>query len=195
LEAVCAPGVAFVQSGYLTTRTIARPDVFARALEEGFDDVRVGVHDSVEVVFGYDWIGPVSASPRPRIAHVLTSTLAAGGYGPIHSSDGVMESIVRHLQRAAYWGTLLAAAALGKSYAVLTLIGGGVFGNPLPIVWESILWACDRTLPLLHKNLCVIVNGYALGARIERRELVEGAAARGGTMVVFDEHSVRVSEP
>ena len=31
--------------------------------------------------------------------------------------------------RAAYLGTLLAAATLGQHLAVLTLIGGGVFGN------------------------------------------------------------------
>jgi hypothetical protein len=104
-------------------------------------------------------------------------------------------AIVRQLQRAAYAGTLLAAASLGKSYVVLTMIGGGVFGNPLPVIWESILWAADLARPVLHGDLCVIVNGYALGRAIPRRALFEAAAARGGTLAVFDGDSVTVGEP
>jgi hypothetical protein len=79
LEAVCSPGVAVVLNGYLKAASLARPDVFSRALEEGFADLRAGVHDAVEVVFGYDWLGPVPAAPAQRIAQVFTSTLAAGG--------------------------------------------------------------------------------------------------------------------
>jgi hypothetical protein len=194
LEAVCSPGVASVQSGYLTPGSIARPSVFANTLEAHFDDVRVGIHDDVEVVFGYDWVGPVSRAPHVRIAHVLTSTLAAGSYGSV-SSDAATHLIILQLQRAAYAGTLLAAAALGKAYAILTLIGGGVFGNPIPIVWQSILWAVDLVQPLLHRDLCVIVNGYSLGQRISAGTLFEDAAARGGTMIVYGEDSVRVAGP
>jgi hypothetical protein len=195
LEAVCSTEVAVVRSGYLTIASIARPDVFARALDERFDDIRVGVHDAIEVVFGYNWLGPVPAAPQHRIAQVFTSTLAAGGYGQVKPSDGAALSIIRQLQRAAYAGTLLAAASLGKSYAVLTMIGGGVFGNPHPVIWESILWAVDFIRPLLHKDLCVIVNGYSLGRQIPPRQLYEAAVARGGTMAVFDAHSVRVGAP
>jgi hypothetical protein len=185
LDAVCSPDVAVVRNGYLSARTIARPDVLARLLEERWDDLRVGVHDGVQVVFGYDWLGPVPPV-APRIAHVLTSTLAAGLYGGIDSGDGgAMSTIIRQLQRAAYAGTLLAAAALGKEHVVLTLIGGGVFGNPVPVIWESILWAVDWVKPMLHRDTCVIVNGYALGKRVEERALEEGAASRGGTVFRF----------
>jgi hypothetical protein len=191
LEAVCPPDVAAVRSGYLTPGDIRRPGAFAGALEERFDEIRVGVHDDVEVVFGHDWIGPVP-SPRPRIAQVLTSTVAAGLYGHVRASDRDMGAIVRQLQRAAYAGTLLAAVSLGKSYVVLTLIGGGVFGNPVAVIWESILWAVDLVTPLLHMDMCVIVNGYSLGGRVPTRELREAAAARGGTLAVFEPESVIV---
>jgi hypothetical protein len=103
-----------------------------------------------------------------------------------------MGAIVRQLQRAAYAGTLLAAVSLGKSYVVLTLIGGGVFGNPVAVIWESILWAVDLVTPLLHMDMCVIVNGYSLGGRVPTRELREAAAARGGTLAVFEPESVIV---
>ena len=194
LESVCAPGVAAVRNGYLSTRTIADPAAFLRALDERFDTLRVGLHDGVEVAFGHDWLGPV-ATPAPRIAQVLTSTLAAGGYGRLDDSDGTMLGIVRRLQRAAYLGTLLGAASLGKSFAVLTLIGGGVFRNPVSIIWESILWAVDQVAPLLHRDLCVVVNGYALGRQLATRALYEAAAARGGTLVVYQGEAVHVGAP
>jgi len=103
-----------------------------------------------------------------------------------------MMTIVRQLQRAAYAGTLLAAAALGKSHVALTLVGGGVFGNPVATIWEAILWAVDEVCPLLHKDLSVVVNGYALGMQVPRRTLHEAATARGGALVVFDATSARV---
>jgi hypothetical protein len=192
LASVCAPDVAAVRCGYLTPDSIRKPAAFARALEDRFDDIRVGVHDGVEVVFGHDWLGPVSANDRPQIAHVLTSTLAAGLYGHVRASDDDVLAVIRQLQRAAYAGTLLAAAHLGKSHVVLTMIGGGVFGNPVAIVWESILWAADLVAPLLHEDMCILVNGYSLRGRISLREVCEGAQARGGTLSVFDQASVEV---
>jgi len=80
--------VAPVRCGYLTPDSIRKPEALARALEDRFDDIRVGVHDGVDVVFGHDWLGPVSAKERPRIAHVLTSTLAAGAYGHVTQARG-----------------------------------------------------------------------------------------------------------
>lgn len=195
LEEVCAPDIASVTCGYLKPQAIARPALFARALEERFDDIRVGIHDSVEVVFGHDWDGPVPRAPHHTIAQVFTSTLAAGGYGRLDPSNVDMMTIVRQLQRAAYAGTLLAAAALGKSHVGLTLVGGGVFGNPVATIWEAILWAVDEVRPLLHTDLSVVVNGYALGMQVPRRTLHEAAAARGGALVVFDATSARVGCP
>jgi len=132
------------------------------------------------------------SAPGHRIAHLLTSSLAAGGYSRLDPSNPAMLTIVRQLQRAAHLGALLAAAALGKSYVVLTLIGGGVFGNPIPVIWESILWAVDTVLPLLHRDLVVTVNGYSLGQRMPAATLREAAAARGGALVVFERTSVSV---
>ena len=108
--------------------------------------------------------------------------------------DPAMQTIVRQLQRAAHLGALTSAAALGKSYAVLTLVGGGVFGNPVPVIWESILWALDAVRPLLHRDLCVALNGYNLERHVPRALLAEAAAARGGALVVFDRTSVLVGE-
>lgn len=193
LEAVCAEGVARVDSGYLMTSNIARPELFAQALTERFDQLRVGVHDGVEVVFGGNWDGPVTADPPPTIAQVFTSSVAAGGYSRLDLADADTATIVGQLQRAAHEGTLLAAASLGKSFVLLTLIGGGVFGNPVPLVWAAILRAVDAVAPLLHRDLVVAVNGYSLGQRVPHAELQAAAQARGGALLLFERGAVRVA--
>jgi hypothetical protein len=65
--------------------------------------------------------------------------------------------MVRQLQRAAYLGTLLAAVVLGKHTVVLTLIGGGVFGNPTRVIWDAIHWAVDEVRQYT-ASLDVLVN-------------------------------------
>lgn len=194
LEELCADGAAFVTSGYLMMHNIERRADFARALEDRFDEIHAGIHDEIEVVFGHDWSGPVPGAPGLTIAQALCSSVAAGGYSRVDPHDPAAQTIIRQLQRAAHLGALTAAAALGKSYVVLTLVGGGVFGNPVPVIWESILWAIDSVRPLLHRDLCVVLNGYNLGHHVPRARLAEAATARGGDLVVFDRTGVSVGE-
>lgn len=183
LADVAAPGIATVRSGYLRAPDIADPAALARALEDGFEAIRVGVHDGVEVVFGHDWLGAVEGAPHRTIAQALTSTLAAGMYGDLDEGERAVVTICRQLQRAAYLGTLLAAAALGKERVGLTLIGGGVFANPIEIIWEAILWAADHARPLLHRDLVVAVNGRDLGMQLPPPRLRAAAIERGGGLV------------
>ena len=179
---VATPGVAAVRSGYLLAPEIVDKPAFARTLEERFDRVRIGLHDDIEVVLGYDWDGAVEGARS--IGQVLTSTLAAGAYGGLVRGDG--GPICRQLLRAAYLGTLLGAAALGKRYVVLTLIGGGVFGNPIPVIWEAIRWALTEVEPYLHRDLLVAVNGRNLGESVPATDLLAVARARGGALVRFE---------
>ncbi|APR75349.1 Hypothetical protein A7982_00695 [Minicystis rosea] len=165
---------------------------FARLLEERFDDIHAAIHDDVEVVFGHHWNGPVPGAPDTTIAQVLCSSVAAGGYSHLDPSDESARIILRMLQRAAHLGALTAAAALGKSHAVLTLVGGGVFGNPVSLIWESILWALDAVCPLLHRDLCVVLNGYNLGQQVPRAEILAATAERNGALVRFDRTTVSV---
>jgi hypothetical protein len=194
LEEVCAGGVGSVESGYLMTHNIARPEVLARRLEEQQDDLRAGVHDAVEVVLGADWDGPVPGAPHHTIAQVLCSTVAARGYSALPADNLALGAVVRGLQRSAHLGTLLAAAALGKSHAVLTLVGGGVFGNPVPVIWESILWAVDAVAPLIHRDLHVVVNGRELGWHVKPPVVAAAVAARGGVLVTYDRDGVSVMD-
>jgi hypothetical protein len=65
-----------------------------------------------------------------------------------------------------------------------------VFGNPVPLVWASILEAVDAVRPLLRRDLAVVVNGYSLGQQVPHASLREAAAARGGGLLVFSRTSV-----
>ncbi len=131
------PNVGQVHNGYLSSHGVRQPARLAETLDRQLDQIRVGVHSDVEVVFGVNWGGPVP-EPRPRIAQVFTSTLALGGYST--KTDGLADAC-RPLLRAAYLGTLLAACGLGARRVVLTLIGGGAFGNPMHTIWEAVRWA------------------------------------------------------
>lgn len=189
LEDVCDDNLARVQSGYLRAADVRDPGAYARALEENFKFIRVGVHDDVEVALGFDWYGAVEGAPR--VAQVFTSTLAVG-YGGGDLSDAQVLAVCRQLLRGAYLGALLAARALGQHTAVLTLIGGGAFRNPTALIWESIVWAVDEVQRLAPGALDVVVNGRRIEREVPPEALVEAARARGGVVVDLSHDRVYV---
>ena len=179
--------IADVRSGYLQASNIWNAESLAAALAKNFEQVRVGVHDDVEVVFGHDWDGPVP-SPQQRIAQVFTSTVALGGYSRDDGSSA-LASVRRDVLRAAYFGTLLGAAALRKHTVVLTLIGGGVFGNPRDEIWEAIRWAMSRVDDLVAGSMHVVVNTRETIAEIDRAEV----RSRGGYLAEFNGGAVAIT--
>lgn len=172
------PEVGRVTGGYLTSETVAQPRRLRAALEAGFGRIRVGVHTDLPVLLGYDFHGAVSG--QPRIAQVFTSTYAQG-YSRRGALAGDLDAVCGLLLRAAYLGTLLAAALTGQRTVVLTAIGGGVFANPHPVIWEAIQWALDQTAPRLTAPLDVIFNARDL--TVPREELVHAARARDGFLL------------
>jgi hypothetical protein len=182
--------VARVHNGYLTDQGVPDPQALVAALEANFERICVGVHDDAQVVLGYGWDGRVEGSEQRRIGQVFTSTVAGGGYGGERLGPA-FEAAARQLLRAAYLGTLLAAATLGRTRVVLTLIGGGVFGNPIPLIWEAILWALAEAERVAPRDLDVFVNGRRdlIGApprRVGRVEVLAAVRGRGGAIVEFD---------
>lgn len=88
------------------------------------------------------------------ISQAMTSTLAGGGYSDADTDTPVYKAIQRQLLRAAYLGILLGALTTGKKRVLLTAIGGGAFGNPHPLIWESILWAMNELEALPSCSCC-----------------------------------------
>jgi len=190
LESVCSPGIAEVRSGYLTSSGITERSAFLAELENHFEDIRVGVHDEIPVILGYNWDGGVPGTRR--IGQVFTSTLAGGGYSGASAGDSNYRPICTALLRAAYLGTLLAAVALGRPKVVLTLIGGGAFGNPVRLIWDSICWAINEVEPLVSAAMDVVVNGRNLGDHMRVEEILPAVRARDGVVVVFAPNGVSV---
>ncbi len=174
-----------VRGGYLRAGDLRDHAAAARALRAHTDDIRVGVHQDVEVVFGHDWHGAVAladGAPR-RITQVLTSTLAGGGYSGRAELTGALGEVCAALLGAAYLGTLRAATALGQHTAVLTLIGGGVFGNPHALIWDAIAAAvadAASASAAAAGDLHVIVNCHSTLA--DRARVLALVHAHGGQL-------------
>jgi hypothetical protein len=190
LADVFPPGRSPVRNGYLAGDGGLGGgglggDAVATALDDQFDAIRVGVHDQAEIALGYDWYGTVQDADHYRIAQCFTSTVAAP-YGGRSAFGANFERVCQQLLRAAYLGTLLAAIALDRSPVVLTLVGGGAFGNPLELIWESIIWAFDRVPLPAAGRLDVIVNGRNLRYGHQIETLLLDVRRRGGVVFRFD---------
>lgn len=182
-----------VRNGYLADAGGFGTEAVAVALEEQFDQICVGVQEDAEVVLGYDWDGAVDSHGQ-RITQVLTSTVAGGPYGGSGAFARSFEQVCRELLRAAYLGTLLAALDLDCSPVVLTLIGGGVFGNPSQLIWDAILSALDEADTLVSGSLDVIVNTWDAGRLSLPESVVNRASESGGAVVRFDENGLAAVE-
>ncbi len=180
-----------VRNGYFTGKGITNPEVLVANLEKHFDHIRVGVHSEVEVALGYNWDGAIDQIPEPRITQVFTSTIAGGGYdGRINLGEAAFNNAARQLLRAAYLGTLLTAIRNDCKRVILTLIGGGVFQNPISMILESIDWAIAESTPYLHQDIEVILNGYNLGRLLSLDEILPGVRNYGGVIVQLNEQGI-----
>lgn len=172
LADVLSADLGRMQSGYLTSQHIQQPEALAQKLTADFDKIRIGLHRDLPVI-GY----------HSSVDQVLTSTLAGGSYSRTDTRIEPWLNIQRQLLRAAYLGTLLAAADAGKGKVLLTAIGGGVFHNPHPLIWESLLWALDEAKPRLKAPLHVILNLRSF--EVAPEVLSKAAQERGGVLVRF----------
>jgi hypothetical protein len=99
LSDVFGPDRSPVRGGYLLGHGGLGANAIVDALVAGFDRVRIGVHDDVPVILGYDWDRKVEGDRR--IAQVFTSTVAGGGYGGEGALGRAFEPTCRQLLRAA----------------------------------------------------------------------------------------------
>jgi hypothetical protein len=183
---VCGPGAT--PNGYFTGENLRDADAAVRSLESNFDVIRIGLHDQAQVVSGYNWDGAVKDSERRRITQVFTSTVAGGGYGGQKYLGPAFGTACVCLLRAAYLGTLLSAVCLGRTRVMLTLIGGGVFRNPIELIWDAIQWSLDQIQPVASQDLDVILNGYNVRTRLNPDETILPCVRnRGGAFLCFDD--------
>jgi len=175
------PGVS--RNGYLTGACVPDVSYLVRHLIDQFDRICVGVQADTEVVLGYDWDGEVSGVGPLRITQVLTSTVAGGMYGAErHFGAAGFHQVCEVLLHAAYLGTLLYAICSAKR-VVLTLIGGGAFGNPTSIIWAAIGWALRECRRLVREDFDVVINARALSDEDRERLVMPLVRDLGGTIL------------
>lgn len=126
-----------MRNGYalLTKRGLKQTSTAIEAMSATARDalreaLRIGVHSDVEVTL-------------PEAGHAVTQVYGSAlpvayGRGP----EARWEPLARLVLEASYEATLIAAALAaqrsGERTVFLTLLGGGVFGNPLPWILEAI---------------------------------------------------------
>jgi hypothetical protein len=146
--------------------------VVPEELQQFVDRVRVGLHTDCPVMFGRKGrrIFPLHPAAQPLIDHVLSASVDMRRPGfPLRgqdaealrlktgTKDAPLLSLCRGLLRAAYEGAYLAARLRQSRVLYLTLVGGGSFANPLPLIVQEIARAHDMYAGpcLKHVVLCV----------------------------------------
>lgn len=204
-----AAGYWRVRNGY-STLGAGGPDALRRlgALLDGACDddaealrgcVRVGLQQDVGVTWASRWARP---REEVRVHQVYCSALSLGAY-----AGGVPPSLWRPVGTlvldAAYEATLWAAVLAGSPRVFLTLLGGGVFGNPPEWIAAAIGRAVARLeaagarldVTLLHfrsvdEGARALVDAAVCSARSAPRT-AHAAAAAAPQRVGADVHSRR----
>jgi hypothetical protein len=139
--------------------------------------VRVGLHTDCPVLFGRahgqvfatqpwgvrtEYVDHVlSASVNLRAPGARLQSAEAEALRQLKQSDAApLRRLCRGLLRAAYEGAYLAAIVRRRRALYLTLVGGGCFANPLPLIVHEIVRAHARysghpACRLEHVTICV----------------------------------------
>ena len=107
-----------------------------RSSDELLQKVRIGLHCGVVAEFARTddpWTVRL-VRPAPIIDQVFTAALNKRARGVSSQDPAVVSSKMRFLLAGAYRGTYAAAAMRKSQLLVLTLVGGGVFDNPIPVI-------------------------------------------------------------
>eukprot|EP00727_Mastigamoeba_balamuthi_P004635 m51a1_g1417 hypothetical protein (417) ;mRNA; r:48993-50586 len=138
-----------VRNGYVA-QTGAEKALPARGTpeyREVLGRARVCVHSGVDVVFGEISGGSFPVLQRPHtidqvFCAAMNSGQGASGFRNARLPDRCERE--RFLLDAAYEGAYLAAVANRRRALFLTLVGGGVFGNPRQAIIDAIIDAHER---------------------------------------------------
>ena len=136
------------------------------------DRIQVGLHSDAQVIFDR---GPCDAAGkvqlqllpldrRPLVDQVLAASVNLNSLGVVPQSAERTRWLVRAALRAAYDGAYLTSIVRERRLLVLTLIGGGVFGNQVDDIIEAIAEAHSEWAPhssLDEVRLCLYQPGTA----------------------------------
>ncbi|KAH3764491.1 hypothetical protein Pelo_3597 [Pelomyxa schiedti] len=131
-----------VRNGYVILSE--EPTNFPGPAEQGdlLNSTKIGLHTDCQVVFGGcpDWDHFTVVPSKHTVDQVFCAAMNCGQgmSGARNRKHTESEKKRRFLLDAAYQGSYLAAAVREAPSLFLTLIGGGVFGNPIPEICQAI---------------------------------------------------------
>jgi len=158
--------------------------LLSEQMDETVGAIRVGIHADAQVVFGRaNHHGHLSLVPEPRplIDQVLSASVNWRSLG-VQPGQEQLERLTRAALRASYDGAYLAAILRKRRLLLLTLVGGGVFGNPREMILEELAsaharWADHPASALREVRLCLYTTGETVQIVDALRLLLE---ERGG---------------
>lgn len=110
------------------------------SIDEVTSLIKIGLHSDAAIIFGRTKSGLsiLLDQPYPLIDQVFSASLNLNDYGKRTSKSNLIK-ICRTLLRSAYESVYLTAIQRKRKILYLTLIGGGVFSNPVKIILEEIV--------------------------------------------------------
>ncbi len=137
--------------------------------------VKIGLHTDIRVLYGRER-GKSYKLPQPHqaIDQVFSSTINITKQTDYNTSKDRVVSIIRTCLRAAYEGAYLSAIARSRKTLYLTLIGGGIFKNPIALILDEIA-AAHRKYSTHHKSrlenvvLCLYDNSDLIEKEMLKR--------------------------
>ncbi|CAE7943775.1 unnamed protein product, partial [Symbiodinium sp. KB8] len=144
------------------------------------EQIKVGIHRDAQVIFGRGsseiYMGMLE-EPYPLVDQVISASVNWRSPGARPAQEQLL-SLTRAALRAAYEGAYLAAIERGRHLLLLTLIGGGAFGNPQEMILEELAAAHARfashpASELQEVRLCLFVAGTAKPTEAKLNDLLE----------------------
>lgn len=153
-EEIVKPVGAFKVSKLLPSSIMLSSRPETRAL---YKNVRVGLHCDAPAMFRRvleRGACEVHLEGIPVVDQVFVAAVNMNAEGAKALRGGIAQDRMNFLLDAAYRGTYGAAALRHSKHLVLTLVGGGVFGNPWSAIGEAIgrahaEWVCCGNCPNL----------------------------------------------
>lgn len=152
------------------------------AISAAADRVAVGLHVNCPVVFGRTKErGIFSHAPQdtlqsrvpqyPLVDHVLSASVNYNDYHGVarFASPEAQSTATQSLLRAAYQGLYLSAILRKRKELYMTLVGGGVFGNPKEMIMQELERAHDEWAS--HPASCLERCVLALYSSQDEREV------------------------
>jgi len=137
------------------------------------DNVMAGIHTGLQVL--YNRSGEVD---KPYgINQIFNASINLNDYGKRTSMNNLIK-IMRSTLRATYESAILGAIANKCEYLYLTLVGGGVFGNPLEIILDELgrsynKWANCKKSTLKCVYLCTYTKSETQKVNVILKKLIK----------------------